>query len=61
MYWIAKESEKHEEIESLLKRNAGHLRHELSALRVMGQVPNIVFVKGNSGQITLVLKIYSMK
>ncbi|CAG9765709.1 unnamed protein product [Ceutorhynchus assimilis] len=45
VYWIAAESGKQDEIEDLLKKSAGHLRNELSTLRVMGSVPNIVFVK----------------
>lgn len=46
VYWIAKESHKSEDIDSLLQKNAGHLAHELSSLMLMGKVPTIMFVKG---------------
>ncbi|ERL92454.1 putative ribosome-binding factor A, mitochondrial [Dendroctonus ponderosae] len=45
VYWIAKESESPEKIDQLLKKNAGFLRHELSSLNLMGNVPNIIFVR----------------
>ncbi|XP_050295547.1 putative ribosome-binding factor A, mitochondrial [Anthonomus grandis grandis] len=45
IFWIANESADSTEVENILNRNAGRLRHELSTLRVMGQIPNIVFVK----------------
>ncbi|XP_026476258.1 uncharacterized protein LOC113381745 [Ctenocephalides felis] len=45
VYWLAKGTEKDTEIENILKLNATQLRHELSQLRVMGEVPRIEFVK----------------
>ncbi|KAJ8949277.1 hypothetical protein NQ318_022792 [Aromia moschata] len=42
VYWTAKASE---EVESVLQKCAGLLRHELSQLRVMGNVPMIRFIK----------------
>lgn len=45
VYWLAKGSEDDQEIETLLRKCSGHLRHELSQLRVMGEVPRIHFVK----------------
>lgn len=45
VYWLAKGSEDDVAIELLLRKCSGHLRHELSQLRVMGEVPRIHFVK----------------
>lgn len=45
VYWLAKANENDAAIETLLKKCSGHLRHELSQLRVMGEVPRIHFVK----------------
>ncbi|KAJ8935416.1 hypothetical protein NQ314_012835 [Rhamnusium bicolor] len=45
VYWIAKGTQNDEVVESVLQRNAGILRHELSQLRIMGVVPIIKFVK----------------
>ncbi|KAF7265634.1 hypothetical protein GWI33_020954 [Rhynchophorus ferrugineus] len=45
VYWIANESSNDDVVENLLKKSAGTLRHELSQLRVMGHIPNIVFIK----------------
>lgn len=45
VYWLAKGSEDDAEIEKLLRKCSGLLRHELSQLRVMGEVPRIHFVK----------------
>lgn len=45
VFWLAKGSEDDEAIEMLLRKCSGHLRHELSQLRVMGEVPRIIFVK----------------
>lgn len=45
VYWLAKGSEDDLELDSLLKKCSGRLRHELSQLRVMGEVPRINFVK----------------
>lgn len=46
VFWVCKGNSTDEETESLLNTIAGALRHELSTLRVMGEVPYIVFVKG---------------
>lgn len=46
VYWYTRGLSKDEEVEILLNKNAAYLRHELSQLRVMGNVPNIHFVKG---------------
>ncbi|XP_066262311.1 putative ribosome-binding factor A, mitochondrial [Euwallacea similis] len=45
VYWVAKESKKQDEIDHLLKKNAGHLSHELASVMLMGKVPLIQFVK----------------
>lgn len=45
VYWLAKGSEDDVAIDQLLRKCSGHLRHELSQLRVMGEVPRIHFVK----------------
>lgn len=45
VYWLAKGGEDDTVIEALLRKCSGHLRHELSQLRVMGEVPRIHFVK----------------
>ncbi|XP_013137574.1 PREDICTED: putative ribosome-binding factor A, mitochondrial [Papilio polytes] len=45
VFWVCKGNSTDEETESLLNTIAGALRHELSTLRVMGEVPYIVFVK----------------
>ncbi|XP_026763310.1 putative ribosome-binding factor A, mitochondrial [Galleria mellonella] len=45
VYWVCKGDSTDDETESTLKKIAGVLRHELSTLRVMGEVPYIVFVK----------------
>ncbi|XP_059621725.1 uncharacterized protein LOC132265177 [Phlebotomus argentipes] len=45
VYWLAKGTEEDEELESMLSRIAGRLRHELSQLRLMGEVPKIIFLK----------------
>lgn len=45
MYWIAKSTDV-EKIDNILKKSAGYLRHELSQLRVIGEIPLIQFVKG---------------
>lgn len=45
VYWYASGTEKDEEIEKLLDKSAGHLRHLLSQLRVIGVVPPIKFYK----------------
>ncbi|CAH2042269.1 unnamed protein product, partial [Iphiclides podalirius] len=45
VFWVCKGNSTDEETESLLNSVAGALRHELSTLRVMGEIPYIVFVK----------------
>lgn len=46
VFWLARGTENDTEIERILKRSSGKLRHELSQLRVIGVVPHIEFVKG---------------
>lgn len=46
VFWVCKGHSSDEKTEALLQKIAGALRHELSTLRVMGEVPYIVFVKG---------------
>lgn len=46
VFWVCKGDSSDEETEFLLQQIAGALRHELSTLRVMGEVPYVVFVKG---------------
>lgn len=46
VFWVCKGDSSDEETEALLQKTAGALRHELSTLRVMGEVPYVVFVKG---------------
>lgn len=48
IYWIATNMQNDGEIERILKSIAGPLRHELSVLRLMGEVPQINFVKDRS-------------
>lgn len=48
VYWVAKGTENDEKLQTLLNENAHALRHELSQLRVIGVVPKINFVKGNT-------------
>ncbi|GAB0100683.1 uncharacterized protein DMENIID0001_167590 [Sergentomyia squamirostris] len=45
VYWLAKGTDADDEIEMLLGRISGRLRHELSQLRLMGEVPRISFQK----------------
>ncbi|XP_029719222.2 putative ribosome-binding factor A, mitochondrial [Aedes albopictus] len=45
VFWFASDSAQDAEIGRLLKRVAGGLRHELSQLRLIGQVPKLTFVK----------------
>ncbi|XP_060518532.1 putative ribosome-binding factor A, mitochondrial [Cylas formicarius] len=45
VYWVAKANQDENTTEELLRKTAGSLRHELSQLRVLGVVPNIIFVK----------------
>lgn len=46
VFWITKDCKNEDEVEQILRKNAGYLKSELSALRVMGIVPDIHFVKG---------------
>lgn len=46
VYWVATDSKGSDEsLEEKLKRSAGPLRHELSQLKLMGEVPRVTFVK----------------
>lgn len=45
VYWVAKGCDKDEELTKTLKQISGWIRHELSQLRLMGEVPRINFVK----------------
>lgn len=47
VYWMASKSEDDSQLEELLQSISGPLRHELSRLRIMGEIPKIQFVKGN--------------
>lgn len=46
VFWVCKGNASDDETEKVLNKVAGGLRHELSTLRVMGEIPYIVFVKG---------------
>ncbi|KAJ8717166.1 hypothetical protein PYW08_005565 [Mythimna loreyi] len=45
VFWVCKGTASDDETEKVLNKVAGGLRHELSTLRVMGEIPYIVFVK----------------
>lgn len=45
VFWVCKGQASDEETEKVLNKTAGALRHELSTLRIMGEIPYIVFVK----------------
>lgn len=45
VFWLANGNENDLKTDSILKAMAGPLRHELSKLRLMGEVPRITFVK----------------
>lgn len=45
VYWLARGDESDVHLESILSKSAGLLRHNLSQLRLMGEVPTIKFVK----------------
>ncbi|XP_025196426.1 putative ribosome-binding factor A, mitochondrial isoform X2 [Melanaphis sacchari] len=45
VYWMAGKSEDDSQLDELLKMLSGSLRHELSVLRIMGEVPKILFIK----------------
>lgn len=46
VFWMARKSEDDSQLEELLQSISGPLRHEMSRLRIMGEVPKIQFVKG---------------
>ncbi|KAG8233552.1 hypothetical protein J437_LFUL013764 [Ladona fulva] len=48
VFWVTKGTKIDSEIEDILQRNAGKLRHELTQLRVIGNVPAVQFVKDKS-------------
>jgi len=43
---MAGKSEDDSQLDELLQMISGPLRHELSTLRIMGEVPKIQFIKG---------------
>ncbi|CRK98209.1 CLUMA_CG011572, isoform A [Clunio marinus] len=45
VFWLAKGDQNDDKIADILKSIAGPLRHELSQLRLMGEVPRVYFVK----------------
>ncbi|XP_072942599.1 putative ribosome-binding factor A, mitochondrial [Epargyreus clarus] len=45
VFWICKGNAADQETEAVLNKTAGALRHELSTLRLMGEVPYVAFVK----------------
>lgn len=45
VYWMAGKSEDDSQLDELLHMLSGPLRHELSVLRIMGEVPRIQFIK----------------
>lgn len=45
VYWLAKGNDHDDEIQTVLNMAAHSIRHELSQLRLMGEVPKITFVK----------------
>lgn len=45
VYWLAKGNDNDDEIQTVLNLAAHSIRHELSQLRLMGEVPKITFVK----------------
>lgn len=48
VFWVCKGNSSDAETEHVLQKVAGALRHELSTLRVMGEIPYIMFVKGET-------------
>lgn len=48
VFWMARKSENDCELEQLLHNLSGPLKHELSRLRIMGEVPKIHFIKGTA-------------
>lgn len=61
VYWAARGDGSDDKLEAMLARSAGMLRHNLSALRLMGEVPMIKFVKdrfyAKSVEVDLLLKV----
>lgn len=45
VYWLAKGNDHDDEIQTVLNMASYSIRHELSQLRLMGEVPKITFVK----------------
>lgn len=46
VFWRAKDSAQNdEELESILRKASGNIRHELSQLRLMGEVPRVNFIR----------------
>lgn len=46
VFWMVTDSKQNDEsVENILKQSAGRLRHELTQLKLIGEVPRIVFVK----------------
>lgn len=60
VYWIAKGDANDEIIDATLQQCSGRIRHELSQLRLMGQVPKIYFLKdkiySNLAEVQVLLK-----
>lgn len=46
VYWMAGKSKDDSLLDKLLQMISGPLRHELSILRIMGEIPKIQFIKG---------------
>lgn len=46
VFWVCKGDASDDTTNNLLSKVAGALRHELSTLRIMGEIPYIEFVKG---------------
>jgi len=46
VFWMAGKSEDDSLLDELLQMISGPLRHELSILRIMGEIPKIQFIKG---------------
>ncbi|KAL4714939.1 hypothetical protein ACJJTC_003090 [Scirpophaga incertulas] len=61
VYWVCKGTSTDEDIEIALKKISGVLRHELSVLRIMGEIPSITFLKdkqeANVAQLDTLLSI----
>lgn len=50
MYWVASgKPQQDREMEELLNSHAREIRHQLSALRLLGHTPPITFVRGEGG------------